>query len=92
MTGLAWSDSGSGYLANPTLSDEFRTALQPLCRFRQFCDVEAALGKHRGQVFQWNTYGDTVESGGELNENSPMPETKFGTSQGSVTITEWGQH
>lgn len=90
MAGLAWTDSGSGYLANPTLSDEFRTALQPLSRFRQFCDVEAAIGKNRGQTFQWNVYGDTVDDGGELDENLPMPETSFPISQGTVTITEFG--
>jgi len=85
-----WTDSGSGYLANPTLSDEFRTALQTLSRFRQFCDVEAALGKSRGDTFQWNVYGDTVDNGGELDENAPMPETSFPITQGSVTIKERG--
>lgn len=87
---MQWSDTGSGYLANPTLSDEFRTALQPLHRFRQFCDVEAAIGKNRGETFQWNVYGDTVDSGGVLQENQPMPETSFPISQGSVTMTEVG--
>lgn len=87
---MRWSDSGSGYLANPTLSDEFRTALQPLSRFRQFCDVEAAIGKNRGETFQWNVYGDTVDDGGELDENDPMPETSFPISQGAVTMTEFG--
>ena len=90
MSGNMWSDTGSGYLANPTLSDEFRTALQPLSRFRQFCDVEAAIGKNRGETFQWNVYGDTVDEGGVLQENQPMPETSFPISQGSVTMTEVG--
>tara|TARA_R110000765_G_scaffold195825_7_gene301304 strand:+ start:5986 stop:6930 length:945 start_codon:yes stop_codon:yes gene_type:complete len=90
MAGNAWADTGSGYLANPTLSDEFRTSLQPLSRFRQFCDVEAALGKNRGQEFQWNVYGDTVDQGGELEENKPMPESSFPISQGSVIIKERG--
>lgn len=85
-----WSDTGSGFLANPTLSDEFRTSLQPLSRFRQVCDVEAALGKNRGETFQWNVYGDTVDDGGELDENKPMPESSFPISQGSVTIKEHG--
>lgn len=87
---LAWTDTGSGYLSNPTLSDEFRTALQPICRFRQFCDVEAAIGKNRGQKFQWNIYGDTTDEGGVINENAKMPETDFAIGQGEVTITEWG--
>ena len=87
---IMWSDTGSNYLANPTLSEEFRTALQPVSRFRQFCDVEAAIGKNRGQTFQWNVYGDTTLAGGTLAENLPMPSTGFAIGQGSVTITEWG--
>ena len=87
---MKWSDSGSGYLANPTLSDEFRVSLQPLSRFRQFCDVEAAIGKNRGETFQWNVYGDTVDQGGVLAEDEKMPETSFPISQGSVTMTEVG--
>lgn len=86
----AWSDTGSGYLANPTLSDEFRTALQPINRFRQFTDVEAAIGKNRGETFQWNVYGDTEDEGGIIQENNKMPETRFAIGQGSVTIQEWG--
>lgn len=90
MPGNAWADTGSGYLANPTLSDEFRTALQPLARFRQFCDVEAAIGKNRGEEYQWNVYGDTVDDGGELVESEKMPESSFPISQGSVIIKERG--
>ena len=86
----AWTDTGSNYLANPTLSEDFRVALQPLSRFRQFCDVEAAIGKNRGETFQWNIYGDTLMQGGRISENNKMPETKFSIGQGSVTITEFG--
>lgn len=85
-----WSDSGSNYLHNPKLSEEFRTVLQPLSRFRQFCDVEAAIGKNAGQTFQWNVYGDTTDEGGELDENETMPETGFPITQGEVTVTEYG--
>lgn len=92
MAGLQWSDTQSGYLDNPTLSEEFRTALQPLSRFRQFCDVQAAIGKHRGQEFQWNVYGDTssTNADGTITENASMPEGDFAISQGTVTIKERG--
>jgi len=86
----AWSDSGSNYLHNPTLSEEMRVSLQKVCRFRQFCDVEAAVGKNRGEKFTWNVYGDTQTQGGELQESAPIPETSFPISQGSVTMTERG--
>jgi len=88
--GLAWTDTGSNFLANPTLSDELRMVLQTVSRFRQFCDVEAAIGKHRGETFNWNVYGDTTDDGGVLDENAPLPETGFAISQGSVTVAEYG--
>ena len=88
--GQAWSDTGSGYLSNPTLSEEYRTSLQSICRFRQFADVEAAIGKNRGDTYQWNVYGNTADQGTTLDENSPMPETNFPISQGSITIQERG--
>jgi len=92
MASLAWSDTQSGYLDNPTLSEEFRVAVQPLSRFRQFADVQAAIGKHRGQTYQWNVYGDTTADNpdGTIVENAPMPEGDFAISQGSVTIAERG--
>jgi N4-gp56 family major capsid protein len=90
MAGLAWTDSGSNFLHNPTLSDELRIVLQTVCRFRQFADIEAAIGKHRGQTFNWDVYGDTQTDGGELQENENMPETSFAIGQGTVTIAEWG--
>lgn len=90
MAGLQWSDTQSGYLDNPTLSDEFRTALQPLSRFRQFADVQAAIGKNRGETFQWNVYGDTSTGGSILTENATMPEDNFAFTQGSVTMVERG--
>lgn len=92
MAGIMWSDTQSGYLDNPTLSEEFRVALQPLSRFRQFADVQAAIGKNRGQEFQWNVYGDTTSTNadGTIAETASMPEGDFAISQGSVTIKERG--
>lgn len=87
---MLWSDTGSGYMANPKLSDEWRTALQPLSRFRQFCDTEAAIGKNAGETFQWNVYGDSSSDGTTLTENVEMPTTNFAITQGSVTIAERG--
>lgn len=89
MAGQLWS-AANGYMASPTLSAELRTALQPLTRFLQFCDVEVALGKHKGQTYTWNVYGDTADEGGVLVENQPVPETTFPVSQGTVTLVERG--
>jgi hypothetical protein len=39
-----WSNTGQGFMASDILSEKWRTSLQPLTRFRQFCDVEEAVG------------------------------------------------
>jgi N4-gp56 family major capsid protein len=77
-------------MASPTLSEELRHAIQPTCRFRQFADIEVALGKNVGDVYNWNIYGDTDDEAAALAENAAMPETGFPVSQGSVTMTEYG--
>lgn len=88
MTEL-WS-AQNGYMASATLSDELRFAVQPMTRFRQFCDIEVALGKNVGEVFNWNIYGDTDDEASSLDESQRMPETGFSVSQGTVTMTEYG--
>lgn len=90
MAGLLFTDTGSGYLTTETLSEELRCDLQPLSRFRQFCDVEAAIGKNAGETYTWNVYGDTTDDGGTILENEAMPETDFAITQGTVTMTEAG--
>lgn len=86
-----WSNTGQGYMASDILSENWRTSLQPLTRFRQFCDVEEAVGKNNGEKFTWTVYGDTVDSGSRtLQESQPMPTTSFPVFQGEVTMTEAG--
>jgi hypothetical protein len=54
MAGQVWvTDSLGGYLYSDNLSAELRTAVQPLCRFRQFCDVKDAAhqGLGKGDTF-----------------------------------------
>jgi len=67
-------------------------AVQPLCKFRQFADVKdaAAGGLHKGQEFHWNVYSDTAAQGTVLAEGTVMPETNFTITQGTMTITEYG--
>ena len=74
------------------LSKELRMVLQPLVKFRQFCDVhDAAMqGKGKGELFHWNVYSDVVTQGASLVETDAMPETNFTITQGSMTITEYG--
>ena len=87
------------------LSDRLRTSVQPLVRFRQFCDAKLAKGKKRGDTFNWNIYGDTTTAGGKLNtqisgsgaaatgrpfDAGSLPETDFTITRGSGTISEFG--
>lgn len=93
MAGQLWTPTNNGYYATENLSETLRTALQPIQRYVQFCDIQEALGKNRGEAFTWNVYGnarDQINLNG-ISENLPMPETDFPVSQGTVTIAEFGQ-
>jgi len=86
-----WSvDTLGGFMYSDQLSSTLRTSLQPLTRFRNFCDVEDAKEKGTGDLFNWNVYSDVATQGGTLAEGSTMPETTFSISQETLTVTEKG--
>ena len=91
MSGQVWSTNAlGGYMFAANLSRKLRTALQPMVRFRQFCDAKEAFGLGIGDTFHWNVYSDVQQAGGALTENMTMPETNFTISQSSAVITEYG--
>jgi N4-gp56 family major capsid protein len=91
MAGQVWSVAAEGgYMYSDELSDFLRTELQPLSRFRQFCDIKEGKGKQKGDQFNWNVYSDVADQGGELQETNAMPETGFTITQASLTVTEYG--
>ena len=93
MSGQVWgTDSLGGYMYSDELSDVLRTALQPMNRFRQFCDAKDATekGLHKGETFTWNVYSDVGTQGTTLAEMDAMPETNFTVTQGSLTVNEYG--
>ena len=93
MAGQVWSVSTSGgYMYADNLSRLLRMAVQPMVKFRQFCDVKDAAhqGLHRGDTFHWNVYSDVATQGTTLVETNTVPETSFTISQGTMTITEAG--
>lgn len=93
MAGQLWvTNSLGGYMASYNLSKVLRSAVQPLCKFRQFADVKdaAAQGKGKGDTFHWNVYSDVATAGTVLVESTTMPETNFTITQGTMTITEYG--
>jgi len=75
---------------SPNLSRKLRTALQPMVRFRQFCDAKEAFGLGIGDTFNWNVYSDVQQAGGQLVETQTMPETNFTITQASAKIVEYG--
>lgn len=91
MSGQVWMTSAlGGFMFAPNLSRKLRTALQPMVRFRQFCDAKEAFGLGIGDTFHWNIYSDVATAGGVLVENQTMPETNFTITQASAVVTEYG--
>lgn len=87
------TNSLGGYMYSDNLSEELRMAVQPMTKFRQFCDVKDAAfqGKSKGQEFHWDVYQDVATpAGSTLTETNTMAETNFTIVQGTLTITEAG--
>lgn len=91
MAGQLWSTNAlGGFMWSANLSRKLRTALQPMVRYRQFCDAREAFGLGKGETFNWNVYGDVATQGGAIGESDIMPETNFTIVQRSLTIGEYG--
>lgn len=93
MAGQLWTvNDRGGYMYSDELSDVLRTALQPVVKWRQFCDAKDATDKGlgRGQLYHWNIYTDVEDGGDVLDELKEMPETGFKIYQGSLTVRELG--
>jgi len=93
MAGQVWSvNTSGGYMYALNLSRQLRMAVQPIVKFRQFCDVKDAAhqGLHRGDTFHWNVFSDVGTQGSTLTETTTVPETSFTIAQGTMTITEAG--
>ena len=92
-TGQIWvTNSLGGYMYSDNLSKVLRMAVQPMVKFRQFADIkDAALQeKKKGDAFHWDVFSDVATRGTTLTETSTMPETNFTITQGTMTITEYG--
>jgi len=91
--GQLWAvNSMGGYMYSLNLSRELRMQVQPMTKFRQFCDIQDASqqGKKKGDIFTWNVYSDVSQQGTTLLETSTMPKTNFTITQGTMTIVERG--
>jgi len=91
MAGQLWvTNTLGGYLSAKNLSKELRNVVQPMVKFRQFASLHDAVGKHKGQLFHWDVVSDVATQGTVLTETSTMPETNFTITQGTMTVTEYG--
>lgn len=91
MAGQVWvTNSLGGFMSAKNLSKEMRQLVQPLVKFRQFADIKDAVGKKMGQLFHWDVFSDVATQGTTLTETNTMPETNFTITQGTMTITEYG--
>ena len=91
MAGQVWATTTlGGFMYSANLSRKLRTALQPMTRFRQFCDAKEAFGIGKGDTFNWNVYSDIATQGGVLTETATMPESNFTITQASLTVNEYG--
>ena len=87
MAGQVWSvNTSGGYMYALNLSRQLRMAVQPIVKFRQFCDVKDAAhqGLHRGDTFHWNVFSDVSTQGATLTETNTVPETSFTIAQGTM--------
>jgi N4-gp56 family major capsid protein len=81
-----------GYMWSPNLSKVLRMGVQPMVKFRQFADIKdaAVQGKGKGDTFHWNVYSDVTTRGTKLLETATIPKTNYKITQGTMTITEYG--
>jgi hypothetical protein len=93
MVGQIWTVAAEGgFLYSDELSDTIRIQVQPLCKFRQLCDMPDGdnKGLHAGSAFVWNVFSNIGLQGRRLNENSPIPQSGFTIQQRSLTMFEAG--
>ncbi len=92
MAGQLWAvNSLGGFTYSLELSDTIRTAVQPLVKWRQFCDAKdfTDKGLHRGQTFTWDVYSDVADTSyAALTETATIPEDNFTITQGTGTVVE----
>ena len=79
-----------GYFTNNKLTKKVRHRAQPIQKFRQFTMLEDAAGKKAGDKVYFDKISNIVTAGGTLSETSTIPKSNFTITQGSLTMTEYG--
>lgn len=84
------TNSLGGYFTNNQLSSQVRYLAQTMQRFRQFTDMEPAAGAGRGEKVFFNKISNISVAGGTLSETSTIPKSNFTITQGTLSMTEYG--
>lgn len=84
------TNSLGGFFTNNELSKQVRYRAQTMQRFRQFCDMENAAGVNRGNKVFFDKISNISTAGGTLVETDTIPKRNYTITQGTLTITEYG--
>lgn len=84
------TNSLGGFLTNNQLSQQIRYKAQTLQKFRQFCDAESAAGTNRGNKVFFDKVSNISTAGGTLLETDTIPKRNYTITQGTLTMTEYG--
>ncbi len=84
------TNSLGGFLTNNQLSAQVRYKAQTLQKFRQFVDIEGAAGQNRGNKVFFDKISNISTAGGTLTETDTIPKRNYTITQGSLTMTEYG--
>ncbi len=84
------TNSLGGFFTNNTLSKQVRYKAQTLQKFRQFVDAEPAAGTNRGNKVFFDKISNISTSGGTLTETDTIPKRNYTITQGTLTMTEYG--
>ncbi len=84
------TNSLGGFFTNNQLSSQVRYLAQTMQRFRQFTDMEPAAGAGRGSKVFFDKISNISTAGGTLVETDTIPKRNFTITQGTLTLTEYG--
>jgi|TARA_Y100000310_G_scaffold129488_1_gene128629 N4-gp56 family major capsid protein len=91
MAQQIWAvNSLGGFLHSDPFSKVIRHSAQPIMKFRQFVDAEPAIGKNRGDAVLFDKISNISTAGGSLNETATIPKNNYTITQGTLTVTEYG--
>lgn len=84
------TNSLGGFFTNNQLSKQLRYKAQTMQMFRQFVDVESAAGANRGNKVFFDKISNISTAGGTLVETDTIPKRNYTITQGTLTMTEYG--